>query len=77
MSPHTADDKMLDDKVLDHCSCRSKSVEILYENPRKKKILTKVYFQLEPDVSFEVKKGKMHAYIALHIHTHVCGSIIE
>jgi inositol 1,4,5-triphosphate receptor type 1 len=35
--------------LRDYCSCRSKSVEILYENPSKKKILTKVYFQLEPD----------------------------
>ena len=33
------------------CSCRSKSVEILYESPSKEKILTKVYFHSDPDVS--------------------------
>ena len=59
-----ADDEML----RDYCSCRSKSVEILYENPSKKKILTKVYFQLEPDVSLEVKKGKMHPYTPLYTY---------
>ena len=47
------------------CSCRSKSVEIFYESPSEKKILTKVYFHSDPDVSV---KWKELGYIALHIH---------
>ena len=38
-------------KAWNYCSERSKSVEVLYENLDGEKILSKVHFHYDPDVS--------------------------
>ena len=44
-------------EVWQHCSERSKSVEVLYDNLDGDKILSKVHFRYDPDVShFEYSK---------------------
>ena len=63
-------------KALEFCSYRSKSIEILYENPSKTKILTKVYFQLDPEVSNRMRKN-MLTLSYIHIHAHRPGGILS
>ena len=38
-------------EIWKYCSERSKSVEVLYENLDGEKVLSKVHFQCDPDVS--------------------------